>query len=173
MYSIQKEIVKKEKQKMTKFRVYQIHLTEEEYSLVNAKGHGACKKHMFKIDMPIARTDEKLLALVLGAESCGFYKLACSIEADDLNGVFRTGNIGPEEDIKRHPKNPMSSVSVGDVIVDTSTDKRFVVAPQGFKEVPALESSLAKLLADKYLEGRIPAPSSYLEIAYQNNLEMR
>ena len=125
------------------------------------------------IDMPIARTDEKLLALVLGAESCGFYKLACSIEADDLNGVFRTGNIGPEEDIKRHPKNPMSSVSVGDVIVDTSTDKRFVVAPQGFKEVPALESSLAKLLADKYLEGRIPAPSSYLEIAYQNNLEMR
>jgi len=151
---------------MTKFKVYQIHLTEEEYALVNAKGHGACKKQTYKIDMPIARKWEKLVALVLGAESCGYYKLACSIEADDLNDVFRIGNIGPEEDIERHPENPMSSISVGDVIVDTSTGKRFVVAPQGFKEVPAVTHVLARMMVDYFL----PAVGS---ASLKPELEMR
>ena len=151
---------------MTKFNVYQIHLTREEYSLVNAKGHGACKKHTYKIDMPIARKAEKLIALVLGAEASGYYSPVCSIEADDLNEVFRIGNIGPEEDIERHPENSMSSISVGDVIVDTSTGNSFVVVLVGFKEFPAVTHVLARMIIDYFL----PAVGS---ASLKPELEMR
>lgn len=52
------------------------------------------------------------------------------IEAEDLEDVFRIGNIGPEDNIQRLA--PMHSVSVGDIVVDEDGNMH-VVARYGFK----------------------------------------
>ena len=44
------------------------------------------------------------------------YGVVCEIEADSIDDVFRIGNIGPEENIKRIADR-MHSISVGDVIL--------------------------------------------------------
>ena len=61
------------------------------------------------------------------------YDTVCTIIAKNLDEVFEIGNIGPEEKITR--LNPMHSVSVGDIIEDSTTGKRYVVSPRGFKDL--------------------------------------
>jgi len=61
------------------------------------------------------------------------YDTVCTIIAKNLDEVFEIGNIGPEEKITR--LNTMHSVSVGDIIEDSTTGKRYVVSPFGFKEL--------------------------------------
>jgi hypothetical protein len=61
-----------------------------------------------------------------------FYLPVCEIEADDLNGVFAVGNMGPEESITRIA--PMRSVSVGDIIEDES-GSCYMVDSFGFGEI--------------------------------------
>jgi len=60
------------------------------------------------------------------------YKEVCAIEAEDLDEVFKIGNIGPEEKIERFDR--MHSISVGDVIRD-DRGRCFVVSPIGFKRL--------------------------------------
>ena len=62
----------------------------------------------------------------------GYYTHVSNITADDLNGVFHTGNMGPEENIERLA--PMYSVSVGDIVEDVDGNKS-VVASMGYQEV--------------------------------------
>ena len=38
-----------------KYKVYQIHLTDAEYDMVNAKGHDSVEKQTLKIDMGFIR----------------------------------------------------------------------------------------------------------------------
>jgi hypothetical protein len=61
----------------------------------------------------------------------------CSMLAKDLNHVFEIGNIGPESAIMRFDK--MHSVSVGDVIVDSTSGKYYVVKPLGFMDLASQE----------------------------------
>ena len=61
------------------------------------------------------------------------YSKVAEIEADSLEQVFEIGNIGPEENITR--LQPMSSISVGDVIAN-DIGMTFFVAPIGFKKLP-------------------------------------
>ena len=61
-----------------------------------------------------------------------YYKPVCSIDADDLDAVFRIGNIGPESRITRLA--PMHSVSVGDIIEDPQ-GTQYMVNSFGFKEL--------------------------------------
>lgn len=58
------------------------------------------------------------------------YEHVATIEAEDLEDVFRVGNIGPEEQIARI--KPMHSVSVGDIIVDPK-GHAFIVKSFGFE----------------------------------------
>jgi hypothetical protein len=51
----------------------------------------------------------------------------------NLHDVFEIGNIGPEDKISRLDR--MSSVSVGDIIIDSFNGNKFVVANHGFKAV--------------------------------------
>lgn len=60
------------------------------------------------------------------------HEVVCEIEAEDLDDVFRIGNIGPESSIKRIKK--MRSVSVGDVIRD-DRGQCFVVSGFGFAKL--------------------------------------
>ena len=62
------------------------------------------------------------------------YTLVSEITAPDLDGVFQVGNIGPESYIRRIADR-MASVSVGDVIEDTDTQEKYLVANFGFTKL--------------------------------------
>ena len=94
-----------------KFKLFQIHLTEDEYNKVNAEGHNSVPKHLTKIDMSFT---EEPGSLAKKAMDNNWYTHVSNITAKDIEDVFRVGNIGPEENIERLA--PMFSVSVGDVV---------------------------------------------------------
>jgi hypothetical protein len=60
------------------------------------------------------------------------YVHVADLNVDTLDEAFETGNIGPEDLITRH--NQMSSVSVGDILVDDEADT-YVVASFGFDKI--------------------------------------
>ena len=96
-----------------KFAVYQIQFTEEQVQSINR-------------NLPVpafeAKTTMQLnfkgsnAATAEAAMESGFYTHVANIEAESFDGVFEVGNIGPAESIERLTR--MSSISVGDVIVD-------------------------------------------------------
>ena len=112
-----------------KFKLYQIHLTEAEYNKVNAEGRDSVPKHIAHLDMSFS---EDTGALAKKAMDNNWYTHVSNITANDVEDVFRVGNIGPEENIERLA--PMHSVSVGDVVENENGDQ-FVCASFGWKEV--------------------------------------
>jgi len=62
----------------------------------------------------------------------GLYELVAFIDANDLDDMYRVGNIGPAEQITRIGRP--HSLSVGDIIVDED-DEIYVVAPIGFEKL--------------------------------------
>ena len=115
---------------MQTFKLYQIHLTDAEVDLINAEGHDAVHKQSLKLDMSFSKNDTGTVAA--DAFNRGYYTHVSNITADNLEGVFHTGNMGPEENIERLSR--MYSVSVGDIVED-ETGKQSVVANFGFAEV--------------------------------------
>ena len=113
-----------------KFKLYQIHLTSAEVDKINSEGHDSVHKQTLKLDMSLRKNDTG--AIAKEAFDLGYYTHVSNITADDLNGVFHTGNMGPEENIERLA--PMYSCSVGDIIEDEEGNKQ-VVANFGFAEV--------------------------------------
>ena len=115
-------------ERVMKYKVYQIHLTDAEYDMVNAKGHDSVEKQTLKLDMSLMKSDTKSIAQE--AFDKGYYTHVSNINAPSLDKVFEYGNIGPEYKIER--LSPMYSVSVGDIIEDESGVKN-VVASFGFE----------------------------------------
>jgi len=62
------------------------------------------------------------------------YQEVCEIEADSLDEVFRIGNIGPFDKIRRFDFAPMASISVGDVI-QNEQNELYVVKGIGFERL--------------------------------------
>ena len=60
------------------------------------------------------------------------YVYVADLDVATLDDAFEVGNIGPEDKITRH--NKMSSVSVGDILVDDQADT-YVVASCGFDRI--------------------------------------
>lgn len=92
-----------------KFEIWQFYLDEETVRRVN-RGERPKEWTLY--------SDIKILGdtgAVVKALEAGMYRHVANIEAFDLDDVFETGNIGPEERIER--LGPMHSVSVGDVVV--------------------------------------------------------
>ena len=117
---------------MEKFKVYQIHLTDAEVDLVNAKGHDAVDKQKLKLDMSIGMR-KNTAPIAKEAWDKGYYNHVSNITTDKgLEGVFEVGNIGPEENIERLA--PMYSVSVSDV-VENEDGEQFVCASIGWQKV--------------------------------------
>ena len=112
-----------------KYAIYQIQLTDAQYDLINAEGHDAVPSHAAKLKMTMDFSGNKIGGLAYDAFEAGYYTHVANIEADNANEVFEIGNIGPEENIERLAR--MSSLSVGDVIVDEE-GQCIVVAPIGF-----------------------------------------
>jgi len=109
---------------MTKFKIYQINLSDDEYNEVNRGNE----------DLPkFVASRNAMFGDEYKADNWKFYEHVSDIEADDLNGVFHIGNMGPEERITRHA--PMHSLSVGDIIVDPRSGNRSIVARCGFTDI--------------------------------------
>jgi len=115
---------------MTKFKLYQIHLTDAEVDKINAEGHDSVHKQTLKLDMSLRKNDTG--AIAKEAFDLGYYTHVSNITAEGLEAVFEIGNIGPEEQIERLSR--MYSVSVSDIVVD-ETGKKSVVASVGFERV--------------------------------------
>jgi|TARA_B100000768_G_C11220455_1_gene350274 hypothetical protein len=119
---------------MKKFKLYQIHTTKEEDDLINAEGHDAVHKHKMHLDMTF-RNKEDTGSLAKQAFDLGYYSHVSNVTAKNIEDVFSVGNVGPESQIERFANTSMYSVSVGDIVEDKETNKKFVVASMGFKEV--------------------------------------
>jgi hypothetical protein len=113
-----------------KFAIYQIQITEAQVDLINETGDfGAVPAQKAKMDMTMDFDGNKIGGLASDAFDAGYYTHVANIEAEDYNGCFEVGNIGPEENIERLSR--MSSLSVGDVIV-AEDGTVVVIAPVGF-----------------------------------------
>jgi hypothetical protein len=112
-----------------KYAVYQIQLTDAEFDLINEKGHDAVPANVARLNMTMDYSGNRIEKLAYDAFEAGYYTHVANIEANNLNQVFDIGNIGPMKSIERIA--PMSSVSVGDIIVDED-GQMTVVAPVGF-----------------------------------------
>ena len=113
-----------------KFAIYQIQITEAQIDLINETGDfGAVPAQKAKMDMTMDFDGNKIGGLAFDAFDAGYYTHVANIEAEDYNGCFEVGNIGPEENIERLGR--MSSVSVGDLIVGEDGSMA-VVSSYGF-----------------------------------------
>ena len=96
-----------------KYSVYQFEVTDKIYNQINSG------------ENPHAHTAMGALMLTTGEKAQENYDAASEyftkvavVEANDLDEVFEYGNIGPESKITRIPGVNMTSVSVGNVIID-------------------------------------------------------
>jgi hypothetical protein len=112
-----------------KYQILQVMLTDAEVDKINDEGHDAVERHAMKLKMDFSKDAGGIASRMYGQ---GYYDHVANITADNLEGVFTTGNIGPEENIERLDR--MSSVSVGDLVIDEDGNKN-VVASSGFQEV--------------------------------------
>ena len=114
-----------------KYAIYQIRLTDAQIDRINeTQSFESVPAKKAKIDMEMDFAGHKIGGLAYDAFVVNnFYTHVANIEAASANEVFETGNIGPESNIERLGR--MSSISVGDVIVDEE-GQCIVVAPIGF-----------------------------------------
>ena len=127
---------------MKTFKIFQIHLTEAEVDVINETGdHFAVPKQAARVRLQFGTDNPKAADdLVNDAFKNGFFKYVGNIRANDLEGAFETSNVGPEENIERFsswPGRSMTSISVGDVILDED-GKYWLTASVGFQEISKL-----------------------------------
>ena len=112
-----------------KYQVHQVQRPDAEGDKINAEGHVAVERHAMKLKMYFSDDDGAIAGQMY---DLGYYDHVANITSDSLAGVFHIGNMGPEHSIERLAC--MSSVSVGDLIIDEGGDK-YVVAKYGFDPV--------------------------------------
>ena len=121
--------MKKEDNNMSTFKLWQVHLTDEEIDVINKHGHGAVEKHRLHLDIQFKETTMWSIDKMFSKK---YFTHVANIKANNLEDVFKIGNIGPEENITRLA--PMHSVSVGDIVEDENGN-RHVVSNFGFESI--------------------------------------
>lgn len=111
-----------------KFAVYQIQFSEADVKEINS-GQTKNTKFELKTAMQLDFDGEKSGGYADQAFAAGLYTHVANITAEDFNDVFEVGNIGPSSSIERLGR--MSSVSVGDIIIDEE-GSMVVVTSYGF-----------------------------------------
>ena len=118
-----------------KYKLYQIHLSDAQIDEINGDPAEVPAYYQHKLAVTFPFSDDNGAKRINDVETAAYlFSHVSNITAVDLNEVFETGNIGPEENIERLA--PMFSVSVGDVIVDEN-DVASVVDSFGFIELPS------------------------------------
>jgi len=122
------------------FDIYQIHLTNEEFAMVNEIGPESVPAYEIQRDFSFGPDFHGKETHELASEALdkNYYKKVATFHCDDVREVFQIGNVGPEDRITRHAPR-MHSVSVGDVLVDQDTNKTWVVGRYGYDEVNRAE----------------------------------
>ena len=110
-----------------KYAIWQNLLSDQQVDQVNAGISVAAFEN--KRSMMWDFKDHKIGGNAHDGVMNGFYEHVADIEATSPEHVFHIGNIGPENAITRFSR--MSSLSVGDVIVDED-GQCMVVANKGF-----------------------------------------
>ena len=113
---------------MTKYTIFQIHLTDAQIDEVNAAKGEYPEFYTKKLRTQFQPTARAIL------DAFDMYKPVAKIKAEDLEQIFEIGNIGPEENIERLDR--MHSVSVGDLVFDPNTGIYLYVDSFGFGELP-------------------------------------
>ena len=122
---------------MAKFAVYQFHISREAVDKINALGWDGDYGE-FAEEVRIQR-DVKFSGSEKYVPSMSeYFEIAATLEAKDLDDVFKIGNVGPTELVVRHIDR-MHSVSIGDIIENVETGECFMVDPEGFTEIEFLE----------------------------------
>ena len=119
--------MREQRERLMKYTVHQINLTDEQVDEVNSSDTYPAFYTTYLNTTFQPRSDA-----ILDAINAGMYKPVAYIEADDHNGVFHIGNLGPEDKIER--LDQMHSVSVGDIIEDDKGDIVYVDSC-GFGEI--------------------------------------
>ena len=109
------------------FTVWQIQYSDADIEAINAGETNA--KREAKTEMNFDFSGENISGIADQALTDGLYSHVSDIRAETPNQCFEIGNIGPESAITRFSR--MSSLSVGDIIVDVEGNV-LVVANYGF-----------------------------------------
>ena len=109
---------------MAIYEIHQINLTDRQIDEVNTPGTEL--PEFFK---KYTRTTFAPEASAI-YDAIDMYGHVANITAENLNAVFHIGNMGPEENIDRFDR--MHSLSVGDIIVDTTDGATHYVDSTGF-----------------------------------------
>tara|TARA_R100000234_G_C4996169_1_gene178049 strand:- start:202 stop:561 length:360 start_codon:yes stop_codon:yes gene_type:complete len=118
---------------MAKYKIFQIHLTNNEVAHVNAHGHDSVDKQVARLDLMSPYRHDDVLPLVRDAFDKNYFKHVANITASGLEDVFTIGNgYGDKEDVELLDR--MHSLSVGDVVED-DTGTRYFVNTSGFLAV--------------------------------------
>lgn len=117
-----------------KYKVFQIMLTNEAYKEINAKGWGNTDwdNDYFYLTNGFTKTKDTT-QLLARMRDLGFVKHTRTIEANTLEEVYEAGNGFGTYYQEIHA--PAKSISVGDVIHNTTENTWHVVAPIGFEEL--------------------------------------
>lgn len=117
------------------YRIFQINLTRDQTAELRVAGilndlnrSGNLLPEFYK--RYLATTHKPTSSAIWAAFD--LYKIVATIEAENLDGVFKIGNIGPEEKIARLSTS-MHSVSIGDLVHDEKAGKMYYVDMFGFK----------------------------------------
>lgn len=110
-----------------KYTVWQIQYSEKDIETINNGGFNP--RYESRMAMTMDFKDNRIGSIADDAIMAGHYTHVADITADTPEHCFQIGNIGPESNIMRITR--MSSLSVGDVIVD-SDGQCLVVANFGF-----------------------------------------
>ena len=110
---------------MKTFNIFQFNLTNEQINEVNSSKElpEFYKKYS---ELRWKPTQDAITA------AADLYKKVAEITARNLEDVFTVSNIGKEQQIKRLA--PMSSISVGDIIVNEDGEA-YIVNPIGFQQI--------------------------------------
>lgn len=112
------------------FAIYQIPFNPEAFEAINKEGWSALDR--FKDQERQQSFSVKGSEEFVVTDSVFFHQV-CNIDAEDLEDVFRVGNMGPENQIERIQE--MHSLSVGDVVVDMDNGQSFMCNPFGFERI--------------------------------------
>lgn len=112
--------------------IYQIKLTEEEFNLVNEKGHNAVPAQKVKLDTSVFGPSK------FKAEDFNFYSPAYKIDTNDMDVAFAATNLWNNMDIVDDLGSDMNfSTSVGDIMEIDGTFH--MVQAFGFEEIEVLK----------------------------------
>lgn len=111
---------------MNKYQVFQVFITKEMVAKANREGIESVPE--------LAYNRECLLNKTFDSTNFRYYTHVANVSASDLEDAFKITNLWNEPE-KVEFIQRMHSLNVGDILLDESTNKYYIVANFGFDEI--------------------------------------